>query len=125
MGSIFGAERAREERPKREACGTMSWLVEDQSAPGVGLSVARMAVAPGATSPAHRHPNCHEIIHLISGSVEQTAGGQRYRMATGDTVVVAPDQVHRTRNLSERETAELLICYSAGTRIYQPEPEVP
>jgi len=122
MATIFGLEPARTAAPQREAWGRMSWLVEDRSAPSVGLSVARMSVAPGATSPAHRHPNCHEIIHLISGGVEQTAGDRRYRMAAGDTVVVAPGQVHRTRNLSERESAELLICYSAGTRIYQPEP---
>ncbi len=122
MATIFGPQPARAAAPRPEAWGRMSWLVEDRSLPGVGLSVARMAVAPGAVSPAHRHPNCHEVIHLISGSVEQTAGEQRYQMAAGDTVVVAPGQVHRTRNLSEREAAELLICYSAGTRIYQPEP---
>jgi quercetin dioxygenase-like cupin family protein len=125
MATIFGLEPARAAEPQPAPWGEMSWLVEDRSAPGVGLSVARMAVAPGATSPAHRHPNCHEIIHLISGSVEQTAGDQRYRMAAGDTVVVAPGQVHHTRNLSGREAAELLICYSAGTRIYQPEPQAP
>jgi quercetin dioxygenase-like cupin family protein len=123
MATIFGLERARAAEPRPEAWGRMSWLVEDRSVRGVGLSVARMEVDPGATSPAHRHPNCHEIIHLISGSVEQTAGDRRFRMTVGDTVVVAPGEVHKTRNLSEHEVAELLICYSAGTRIYQPEPE--
>jgi quercetin dioxygenase-like cupin family protein len=123
MATIFGLEPARTAAPRPEAWGGMSWLVEDRSVPGVGLSLARMVVAPGALSPAHRHPNCHEVIHLISGNVEQTAGQERYRMAAGDTVVIAPGRVHRTRNLSEREAAELLICYSAGTRIYQPEPE--
>jgi quercetin dioxygenase-like cupin family protein len=125
MATIFGLQPARAAEPRAEPWGEMSWLVEDRSAPGVGLSVARMALAAGASSPAHSHPNCHEIIHLISGTVEQTAGERRYRMAAGDTVVVAPGEVHRTRNLSEREPAELLICYSAGTRVYQPEPEAP
>ncbi len=123
MATIYGLQRARVVEPRPETWGEMSWLVEDRSTPGVGLSVARMALAPGALSPAHRHPNCHEVIHLISGRVEQTAGDQRYRMAPGDTVVVAPGQVHLTRNLSDSEAAELLICYSTGTRIYQPEPE--
>jgi quercetin dioxygenase-like cupin family protein len=122
MTAVFGLERTRVTQSRPEAWGAMSWLVEDRSVPGIGLSVARMSVAPGATSPAHRHPNCHEVIHLISGRVEQTAGDRLHRMAPGDTVVVAPGEVHKTRNLDPLQPAELLVCYSAGTRLYQPEP---
>jgi len=122
MGRILGLNTAREEHPTRELWGAMSWLVEDRTVPGVGISLARMSVAPGETSPGHSHPNCHEIVHLVSGRIEQTVGSCCYPMSAGDTVVVAPGVAHRTRNLSDAEPAELLVCYSAGTRIYQSEP---
>ena len=102
MATVLGREQARATASRAEAWGTMSWLVDDRSVPGIGLSVARMSVAPGATSPAHRHPNCHEVIHLIRGRIEQTAGDRLHRMAAGDTVVVAPGEVHKTRNLDPR-----------------------
>ena len=53
---------------------TMEWLMEDAIRPGAGLSLARMSVDPGVTGDAHRHPNCSEAVHLISGEVEQRAG---------------------------------------------------
>ncbi|MGH6943283.1 MAG: cupin domain-containing protein [Geminicoccaceae bacterium] len=125
MGTIFGLELAQEASAQRGAWGTMSWLVEDRTVEGMGLSLARMSVAPGQASPAHSHPDCHEIIHLVSRTVEQTADGRRYQLSAGDTVVVGPGRVHRTRNLNDAHPAELLVCYSAGMRIYQPESEAP
>lgn len=105
---------------KSQATGvSMAWLMEDAIEQGAGLSLARMTVDPGATSQAHRHPNCTEAIHVLSGRVEQRRGAQWVELASGDTILIPAGAIHQTRNLAH-ETAVLMIAYSSGSRVYQP-----
>jgi len=99
---------------------TMEWLMEDAIQPGAGLSLARMTVAPGATSEAHRHPNCSETVHLLSGRIEQRRGGDWLPLEAGDTLLIPAGAIHQTRN-SGGDLAVMIIAYSSGSRIYEPE----
>jgi quercetin dioxygenase-like cupin family protein len=97
---------------------TMDWLMEDAIVPDAGLSLARMTVAPGVTSEAHRHPNCTEAIHVLSGQVLQRKGVDWVRLAAGDTILIPAGATHQTRNTGS-ETAVLMVAYSDGARVYQ------
>ncbi|MEL6259314.1 MAG: cupin domain-containing protein [Pseudomonadota bacterium] len=101
-----------------ETWGTMTWLMEDAIEPGAGLSLARMTVKAGHTSPAHHHPNCTETIHVLAGEIEERIGEGWITASTGDTVLIPIDSVHQTRNVGE-DDAVLIVAYSAGARIYQ------
>jgi quercetin dioxygenase-like cupin family protein len=107
------------ELPSRGDYGTMQWLVDDRLVPGAGLSVARMTVESGCISPSHRHPNCNEVIYLMTGEIEQRVGDTWLRMKAGDSAFVPACTVHATRNTGA-ETAILIVSYSAGDRIYEP-----
>jgi len=98
---------------------TMQWLMEDAVDARAGLSLARMTVAPGVTSPAHRHPDCSEAVHLLEGQVEQRRGGDWIALAPGETLLIPAGDIHQTRNFGE-VTAVLMVAYSSGARIYQP-----
>ena len=102
----------------REDWGTMEWLVDDQNKPGLGLSLARMTVLPGQTSPAHRHPNCNEVIHVLTGSIKERRDSTWHTLNVGDTLVINAGQVHQTRALSDTP-ATLMVVYSDSTRIYE------
>ena len=97
---------------------TMDWLMEDAIEPGAGLSLARMTVAPGVTSEAHRHPNCTETVHLLSGRVEQRRGEDWVGLDEGETILIPRGCTHQTRNVGN-ETAVLMIAYSSGRRVYE------
>lgn len=99
---------------------TMEWLMEDAIEPSAGLSLARMTVAVGVTSEAHRHPNCSEAIHILSGVVEQRRGEDWVTMKAGETILIPPGSLHQTRNPADRP-AVLMIAYSSGRRIYAGE----
>ncbi|MEO0425320.1 MAG: cupin domain-containing protein [Pseudomonadota bacterium] len=101
-----------------ESWGSMTWLVEDASHPGADLSLARMTVLPGHTSPAHRHPNANEAIHLVSGELEVRLGAQWVPAHPGDTIYVPSGTTHQTRCLGDTE-AVLILAYSAGRRAYE------
>ena len=98
---------------------TMQWLMDDGIEQGAGLSLARMTVAPGVTSEAHRHPNCSEAVHVLSGRVEQRRGDEWVKLAAGETMLIPTGAPHQTRNLAA-EPAVLMIAYSSGSRLYEP-----
>ena len=98
---------------------TMQWLMDDGIEEAAGLSLAKMTVAPGVTSEAHRHPNCSEAIHVLCGRVEQRRGEEWVELAAGDTILVPAGTPHQTRN-GGAEPAVLMIAYSSGSRIYEP-----
>lgn len=120
MGKLFGDGQTAATREQDLGAVTMDWLVEDALLPEAGLSVARMTVAPGAISEGHRHPNCNEVIHLLSGRVEQWVDNNRFIMEPGDTVLIRQGSSHRIRNLGA-EPAVMIVSYSSGSRVYQAE----
>ena len=98
--------------------GTMTWLVDDAHIADAGLSLARMTVRPGFTTEGHRHPNCSEAIHVISGVVDWIVGGDSFRLKAGDTAFVPPNTAHYATNPGS-DAALMMIAYSSGTRIYE------
>jgi len=70
-----------------QAWGKMEWFVEDATHPGANLSLARMSVLPGQTSPAHSHPHANEAIHVLSGQMSQRLGNTWTKAGTGQTVL--------------------------------------
>ncbi len=99
---------------------TMAWLMEDAIEAGAGLSLARMTIEPDTMSEAHRHTNCTETIHLLTGTVRQRRDDQWSKMEAGDTVLIPVGAIHQTENIGT-ETAVLMIAYSSGSRIYVSE----
>ncbi len=95
--------------------GRMIWLAEGAA---LGLSLAKMVVAPGAVSPAHRHANCTEAIHVEAGEIEQRLGARWVRRKAGETLIIRPRIIHQTRNCG-RGDAVLTIAYSSGARAYE------
>ena len=95
--------------------GRMEWLAEGDD---MGVSLARMVVTAGATSPAHRHDNCNEVIHLLSGAIVQRRGGGWTDMTAGDTLAVRAGEPHQTRNDGAVD-AVMMIAYSSGVRNYE------
>jgi quercetin dioxygenase-like cupin family protein len=96
----------------------MDWLADDTSHSDIGLSLARMTVLPGKTSPAHRHPNCNEVIHVLSGHMSERLDSKWQTASPGETIFVPAGTVHQTRCDSD-EAAVMIIAYSEGARIYE------
>lgn len=101
-----------------ETWGTMDWLAEDATHPGADLSLARMTVMPGHTSPAHRHANANEVVHVLSGAMSERLGDNWLKAGPGDTVFIPAGTIHQTR-CESAETVIMIIAYSAGTRVYE------
>lgn len=99
---------------------TMQWLMEDRIEADAGLSLARITVEPGKTSEAHRHSNCSETIHVLSGEVKQRCDDDWITLQAGDTTLIHAGSIHQTSNIGT-EPAVMIIAYSSGARIYDAE----
>ncbi len=97
---------------------SMNWLVDDSLHADAGLSLARMTVERDFTTEAHRHSNCTEVIHLLTGKIDQRCGDDWVPMCAGETIFIPKGVTHQTRNTGD-EAAIAIIAYSAGFRIYE------
>ena len=74
-------------------------------------SLAEAIVLPGQQTALHQHARTEEIYHITAGRGVMTLGDQRFRVAAGDTICIAPGTPHCLSNSSD-EPLKLLCCCS-------------
>lgn len=80
-------------------------LLENQE-----MRIVTVNLAPGQSSPPHRH-NAHVFVYVLEGSIEmQVRGGALTRLGVGETFYESPDNIHEvSRNASTTESAKFLV----------------
>ncbi len=63
------------------------------------MTFALWDVEPGAAFPEHSHPH-EQVVHLLDGEFELTAGGTTSRLRPGTMAVVPPNTLHTGRALT-------------------------
>jgi quercetin dioxygenase-like cupin family protein len=80
------------------------------------LTFGRVTILAGHANSRHRHPNCDEILHVLSGRLEHSLGDELFVMEAGDTIAIPTGMWHQARAIGE-EDAEIVICFSSADRI--------
>ena len=80
------------------------------------LTFGRVTIHAGMSNPRHRHPNCDEILHVLSGRLEHSLGDELFVMEAGDTISIPEGIWHQARAIGEQD-AEIVICFSSADRI--------
>jgi mannose-6-phosphate isomerase-like protein (cupin superfamily) len=76
-------------------------------------SLAEAIVEPGARTALHRHVLTEEIYHITAGEGLMTLGDQRFAVAVGDTVCIAPGTPHCIHNTGAAPLKILCACSPA------------
>ncbi|MEX0776715.1 MAG: cupin domain-containing protein [Phycisphaeraceae bacterium] len=96
--------------------GRLYWYASGPQGNSSALTVGKCVLDPGQANPKHYHPNCEEVLHVLSGRIEHFIDGAGWMtMGSGDTLAVAPNVWHHARNTGDVE-AHLLICFSSADR---------
>jgi len=96
--------------------GRLYWYASGPADSSDHLTVGRCVLKPGMANPKHYHPNCEEVLHVISGRIEHFVDGQGWLpMGEGDTISIAAGVRHYARNVGADE-AHLMICFSSRDR---------
>ena len=72
-------------------------------------SLAEAVVAVGGRTELHRHHVTEEIYHVTRGQGLMTLGGQRFAIAAGDSIAIAPGTPHCVENTGA-EALHILCC---------------
>ncbi len=76
-----------------------------------GVAILR----PGKSNPVHYHPNCDEILTVVSGKIQHTMNEVSVEMGAGDTVSIPQGVLHNATNTGD-EDAILAICFNTAFR---------
>ncbi len=96
--------------------GSLTWYASGRQGNSEAMTVGRCVIRPDRGNPRHRHPNCEEILHVLSGRIRHTVDGRtEAEMAPGDTITIPAGVAHNARNVGP-EDAVLAICYSSPER---------
>lgn len=98
-----------------QAWGRLTWLASREIGNSSTMTFGRVVIPADQENPRHRHPNCDEILHLLSGRIEHSLGEQRFVLEAGDTISIPAGEWHNAKTLDGRE-AEMVIRFSSADR---------
>ncbi len=105
------SETAAEEFP----WGTLNWLMGQAIDPDAKQTFGLAVIQPGQQNPPHYHPNCEEILYVVSGTCEHTYGDDSYQLKPGDSIRVPAGVIHHAINNGD-EPLRAIISFSSGDR---------
>ena len=96
--------------------GRLDWYVSGELGNSETMTVGLATVHVGKSNPRHVHPNCDEVLHVISGHIRHTMNEQVVEMKAGDTVSIPQGTWHNATNLGT-EDAVLSISFNSAWRV--------
>ena len=71
---------------EHSAWGTLQWVCNGKLMPGSEQTVGLATILPGKHNPVHYHPNCEEVLYVISGQGLQSYDGRTISLKAGMTI---------------------------------------
>lgn len=95
--------------------GTLQWLCNDQLFPGAEQTVGICHILPGRRNQRHYHPNCEEVLYMLSGCGEHSFEDDAIAMRPGMTIRIPIGVTHNMSNTGT-EPIVCLISFNSGHR---------
>ena len=107
----------KEDVPSQETdWGGLQWLVSAANGASARMTFGRVTLRPGKANPMHSHPNCEEILFVVSGRIEHSLPeGGTAQLGAGDCIVLPEGAPHRARNVGSEE-AVVVVAFSSAER---------
>jgi quercetin dioxygenase-like cupin family protein len=95
--------------------GHLRWYTSAEMGNSRTMTTGVAVIKPGQFNPRHFHPNCDEILHVVSGKISHTMNEVTVEMNAGDTVSIPQGVLHNAKNIGT-EDAVLAISFSSAYR---------
>ncbi len=99
--------------------GWIRWLMNDKLDPGAPMTFGLVQINAGEDNPLHIHPNCDELLYVLSGSCAHRIGDQTVTLKAGDLLRIPTGVPHAAKVLGD-EPMKAVIVYSSGDRQFVP-----
>lgn len=93
--------------------GRKSWELIGSSSQAENVCLRYVIISPsnpiiGKRKP-HFHPNCEECIYVLSGEGLTHAGEKKYKIKTGESILISRGEQHYTENIGNQDL--ILLCF--------------
>ena len=105
----------RDSEPISTDWGELRWLVSGTLTPGALQTFGIVRIDPGQANPLHAHPNCEELLYVLSGACRHRLGDAEVELEAGQLIRIPAGIPHRARCTSE-EPLVAAISFSSATR---------
>ena len=80
--------------------GRLIWMVSGAMGNSKTMTVGKCFIKPGCANPPHYHPNCEELLYLISGELQHSLDDTSFHLKPGDAIRVPAGAKHDARCVS-------------------------
>jgi mannose-6-phosphate isomerase-like protein (cupin superfamily) len=95
--------------------GWIRWLMNGKIDPEASQTLGIVQINPGQRNPLHMHPNCEELLYVISGSAENIIGNSKVTIGPGDLVRIPKGVPHQAITIGNKPF-RAVISYSSNDR---------
>jgi quercetin dioxygenase-like cupin family protein len=95
--------------------GRLEWSVSAKLGNSETMTIGTCFIHPGEQNGRHYHPNCDEVLRVLSGKIIHTWDGFEQELGEGDVISIPQGVVHNARNIGA-DTAVLAISFSSAYR---------
>jgi len=95
--------------------GWIRWLMNANIDPEASQTLGIVQINPGQRNPLHMHPNCEELLYVISGSAENIIGNRKVTIGPGDLVRIPKGVPHQAITIGNKPF-KAVISYSSNDR---------
>jgi mannose-6-phosphate isomerase-like protein (cupin superfamily) len=95
--------------------GSLRWMMNSAIDHDSAQTFGVCKISPGHHNFLHAHPNCEEILYVLSGSCEHIVGDKKVTLHPGDLIRVPVGVPHQAFVIGN-EPLVAVISYSSGDR---------
>jgi mannose-6-phosphate isomerase-like protein (cupin superfamily) len=95
--------------------GEIHWLMSNKLDPDAAQTFGIVRINPGQKNALHLHPNCEELLYVLSGDGQGIVGDKTVSLHPGDLLRV-PAGVYHQATVTSTEPLVAVISYSSGDR---------
>lgn len=107
--------RSTAETSQQMSWGHLSWLVGATQMPGAEQTLGVVTIYPGKRNPLHAHPNCEELLYVVSGECDHKLGDDLFHLTPGSVIRIPRGVPHWARCTSTEELVAV-VSFSAPDR---------
>lgn len=115
MSKYDAIRNIAEENTEHTSWGQISWLVGAAQMPGAEQTLGVVTINPGKRNPLHSHPNCEELLYVVSGECDHKLGDELFHMTPGSVIRIPRGIPHWARCTSS-EPLVVVVSFSAPDR---------
>jgi quercetin dioxygenase-like cupin family protein len=95
--------------------GAIRWLCSRRLCPEAEQTLGEVYLEPGARNALHSHPNCEELLYVISGECDHSLDDRTVHLTAGSMIRVPAGARHHAENTGW-EPVRMLISFSSPDR---------